>query len=359
MSRALLISTNGTGLGHLTRSMAIARRMTDVEPLLLTMSQAFGAARKQGFYCEYFPSQTAGGPGGPVQWEDRLQRRLEELLDVYRPSVVVFDGVSPYWGLLGALSGSAISSVWCRRPLWREGFGARKLAIGTAFGAVLEPGELAAEEDRGATVPRRDEAIRVDPILFLDREELLPHDQAATELGLDPARPAALVHLGAGEAVEPVVRQSVERLLREDLQVAVLASALSPGMRLPQGVHVLEATYPISRFYPAFDMAVSAAGYNAFHELFQAEVPALWVPMPRETDDQAARGRFAARAGTGLCFDASGHDLEEGGLTDSLDRLLDPGERSAMRDRLAAVDIRNGAADAAAAITAMTLRETR
>jgi UDP:flavonoid glycosyltransferase YjiC (YdhE family) len=348
LSRALLISTNGTGLGHLTRSMAIARRLSAVQPLLLTTSQAIGVAREQGFLCEYFPSQAAGGPGGPVQWEDRLQRRLGELIEAYEPSVLVFDGVSPYWGLLGALDRTrGLASVWCRRPLWRPGYGEEKLRLSSAFDAVLEPGELAAEEDRGATVARREEAVRVDPILYLDREELLAPDRAAAELGLDPGSRAALVHLGAGPRVEATIAACVERLAREpDLQVAVLASAISPALSLPQEVKVLEATYPISRLYRAFEFAVSAAGYNAFHELFQADVPALWVPMPRETDDQAARARHAARVGAG----ASCESLDGAALDTGLERMLDRDEREGMRGALAGIAVGNGAGGAAALV---------
>ena len=49
----------------------------------------------------------------------------------------------------------------------------------------------------------------------------------------------------------------------------------------------------------AFDAAVAAAGYNAYHELIRFGVPSLFVPMRRQTDDQAARARFAAERGRG------------------------------------------------------------
>ncbi len=56
----------------------------------------------------------------------------------------------------------------------------------------------------------------------------------------------------------------------------------------------------MSRYFAAFDAAVAAAGYNAYHELIALGVPSLFVPMARNTDDQPARARHAERAGIGL-----------------------------------------------------------
>ena len=87
----------------------------------------------------------------------------------------------------------------------------------------------------------------------------------------------------------------------------------------------------MSRYFNAFDAAIAAAGYNAFHELIALGVPALYVPMARETDDQAARARWAESAGLGLGTDGPA-DLR---LEAQLDRLLDAGERDAIAERLA------------------------
>ena len=55
--RILFTTSNGTGLGHLTRSMAIARRLPDaVEPLFLTLSAAAPVVEQMGFPVEYVAS---------------------------------------------------------------------------------------------------------------------------------------------------------------------------------------------------------------------------------------------------------------------------------------------------------------
>jgi len=99
----------------------------------------------------------------------------------------------------------------------------------------------------------------------------------------------------------------------------------------------------MSRYYTAFDGAVSAAGYNAFHELVRFGVPTLFVPMRRETDDQPARARYAADVGVGVAVDGPADDR----IADRLGDLLDAERRGAMRERLRELRPENGAAEAA------------
>ncbi len=55
------------------------------------------------------------------------------------------------------------------------------------------------------------------------------------------------------------------------------------------------SVYPLSRYLRAFDAAVVAAGYNSYHEMVMAGVPAAYVPnLATTTDDQLARAEHAA-----------------------------------------------------------------
>ncbi len=231
--KILFATSNGTGLGHLNRSMAIARRLPDeIEPVFFTLSQAAPVVAASGFRVEYFPSYRRPASGSDWQWNLRLRRRLEVLLEDEHPDLVVFDGVHPYRALTHVLSArDAPASVWCRRPLWRRGSSKAPLRRTGAFDAVLEPGELAADLDRGPTAERRDEVIAVDPIVFCDEDELLARDEAAEELGLDPERTTALVNLGQGGATGAAVARVLRALTADaDLQVAALRSSIGPGL---------------------------------------------------------------------------------------------------------------------------------
>jgi spore coat polysaccharide biosynthesis predicted glycosyltransferase SpsG len=344
--RILFVTSNGTGLGHLTRSMAIARRLEgEVEPLFFTLSAAAPVVRELGFPVEYAASYATPGAGNDWRWSRRLRGRLRAAIAEAEPSVLVFDGTHPYEALLGAMrSFDGMRTVWSRRPLWREGSSRVPLGRTGSFDAVLEPGELAAAEDRGPTVARRTEAHAVAPIVLLDRSELLPREEAARELGLDPAATNVLVGLGQGSEVAATTDRCLRHLAgREGIQVAALSSALAGLGASPEGIAQLRATYPISRYYAAFDAAVSASGYNAYHELIALGVPSLFVPMSRETDDQPARARFAAAGGLGWAVEGP----DDPGLERALDRLADDEARGAVAARLSEHELSNGAVEAA------------
>ena len=356
--KILFATSNGTGLGHLNRAMSIARRLPEgIEPVLFTLSQAVPAVVGAGFRVEYFPSYRRPASGSDWQWNLRLRRRLERLLADERPDLVVFDGVHPYRALTHVLSASgAPRSVWCRRPMWNPETPAAPLERTGAFDAVLEPGELAEEADEGPTVERRGEAERVDPIVYLDPEELLSRRQAARELGLDPSRTTALVNLGQGGATDRAVARVLKRLAGEPgLQIAALQSSIGSGLEVPEGVVRLDATFPMSRYFHAFDLAVAASGYNAFHELVAFGVPTLFVPMPRNTDDQFARASWAAEEGIARAVDGP----EDERLSDELEPLLDEDARTRMRKGCERAWGENGAFAAADFVAALATGERK
>jgi predicted glycosyltransferase len=53
-------------------------------------------------------------------------------------------------------------------------------------------------------------------------------------------------------------------------------------------------------YYAAFDFAVSAAGYNSFHELLSARMPTVFIPQERGFDDQLRRAETAYQSGACL-----------------------------------------------------------
>ena len=355
--RVLFATSNGTGLGHLNRAMAIARRLPDAcESSFFTLSGAAPVVAHNGYPVDYLSSYRRPASGTDRAWNLRLGAMLEQVFEERRPDLVVFDGVHPYRALTHLLSArGAPRSIWCRRAMGRDGttFRAPLNRVG-AFDAVLEPGELAESADSGPTVLRRGAAKRVRPIVYLDSGELLDRRRAAAALGLDPARRTALVALGQGGDVDRAVAESLRALAAiPDLQVAALQSGIAADLEVPAGVVRLDATFPMSRYFRAFDLAVAAAGYNAFHELVAFAVPSLFVPLPRNTDDQHARAGWAAEHGVALAVAGA----TDPSLAEQLGRLADPAVGAELASACARAFTGNGAGEAAELVPRRRARE--
>jgi len=344
--RILFLSSNGTGLGHLTRSMAIARRLDpSLEPLFFTLSGAAPVVADQGFEVEFAASYATPTAGSDWRWSRRLRGRLRAAMRDADPRVLVFDGAHPYQALLDAMpSVPDAHRVWCRRPMWKPGSNFGALERTRFFDQVLEPGEFAGSEDRGATVALRGDAYCVDPVVFCDDAELYERGDAERKLGIEPGGVNVLVQLGQGDEVRAASERCLEHLSgKEGVRVAALRSHLAAIGDTPPGVIGLDSTFPMSRYLRAFDATVSAAGYNAYHELIRFGVPSLFVPMRRQTDDQHARARYAEESGVGRGVEGP----SDPALEAKLDELLDPAKREAMRSALSDQRPGNGAKPAA------------
>lgn len=378
----VLVTSNGVGMGHLTRQLTLALSAPEqLDPVLLSLSGALPTVRTavaagrlpelHGVRTEYCPSRKSGWlpKGGPARrlrdvhpaygWEPYFAHRLRALVAEAGARLVLFDGVVPYAGLREArraLPGTAF--VWMRRGMWRAGVGAEWLEHADLFDLVIEPGDFAAAGDVGLTAARRD-AVQIAPISIADA--IATHDRAEARraLGLDPDRPALLLTPGTGalEDVGSPVRVALE-VLRERAphwQVAVTSPALAThGVGVDdEGVVLLTDTYPLARSLAAFDGAVSAAGYNSVHELLGARIPTVLVPgQSLGTDDQP--GRAATLEADGACLTAPPGD--PGAMRVAMGRLLDPDTAEGLRAACRELPDTTGGVDAARLLVDLAAR---
>ena len=333
--RVLFVTSNGVGLGHLTRCLAIAKRCEHpIEPVFVTMSQAFGFVEEAGFPVEYLPFHRYLG-AVPAAWNAHLKQELLDKLRFYGATALVFDGNVPYPGLVEAIQAlPQCWSIWIRRAMWRHGAKGGLLAAGQDFDAVIEPGEIAGAFDGGVTTAEQKRVLRTAPITLLNDGEYLPAAAARGELGLPPEATCVLVQVGSGNNFDytDVVDDAMAFLSRQDgVAVAYVdwPNRDEPA-DLPDHVHRLR-TFPSARYLQGFDFCVSSAGYNSFHELCAARVPTVFVPNENPVmDDQLARAMFANVAG----FGALAQRGDTVGLHAALQRYLDPAERAASVRRL-------------------------
>ncbi|MCE6950785.1 antifreeze protein [Cereibacter sphaeroides] len=357
-SRVLFHSTNGVGMGHLTRQLAIARRLPErLRPVFLSHSQAVDVVRSFGFPAEHLPYHAASGQNR-AHWNAHLAEALEAILAFWRPSALVFDGNVPFVGLLDALDRRpGIARIWIRRGLWGPNRDMDALERGRAFDLILEPGDPAAALDDGPTADRRAEVQDVAPVRLLDPAEIADRSTACADLGLDPANVNVLIAAGSGNNFDMggIVRRALDLLVhRPGIGVCLATWMISRDrLDLPEGVASL-AGYPFARSLDAFDFAIAAAGYNSFVEHLERGLPTIWTPNEHaEQDRQILRARFAAEAGAGLLV----RSTEPFRLEAALRLMLDPDRRAAMRENgrplAEALRAANGAEAAAAAIAGL------
>ncbi|MBM2617585.1 glycosyl transferase [Actinoplanes sp. LDG1-06] len=311
-------------VGSPTRLTAIARRLPgDLAAVIATRS---GAAPHDGFLTEHIPSREAFG-APEATWNRMLRDRLTHLVDLHRPEIVAVDDL-PFPGVVEAVRDRPqVLWVWVRRAMWKHGEGQEWLTEGKVFDHVLEPGEFAALADDGLTVAERPQAHRVEPITLLDSGDLLEAAAARSELGLDD-RPAALVRLG-----DPRIPELLES----------------------HGFQVLVRDTAVSRYLRAFDLVVSAAGYDAYHEQLRFGIPTVLVPDPGDAlDDQAARARHAEAAGVAITVGDPDTDLEK-----ALAAAARPEKRAALRRRCEELTFSNGASAAATWLGGLAARHDR
>ncbi|WMT91981.1 glycosyltransferase [Pelagibacterium sp. H642] len=343
----MFLASNGVGVGHLTRLLAIARCVKpDVPVVFVSQAQAIDAVERFGYRAEYLPSAHYIG-GDFSAWDRWFGFELERLIESYDPALVVYDGNNPSHGLVRAVAGRRDCRLaWVRRGLWGDTV-SRFFDNARWFDLIIEPGELDGQPDEGITARRRAEAVTVPPIRLLDGEDLLAREEAAAALGLDPKKPAVLVQLGAGYNRDIVsLMDELVGVLRQvpHLQICI-AEWLNGAQSLNYWPEVKYLRgYPLSQYFRAFDFSIAAAGYNTFHEVIGLGLPTVFIPNRHPTmDDQGGRAEHAQALQA--AFELPDNDLED--LPQLVALLADAKARAFLADKCQRIAQPNGAADAA------------
>jgi hypothetical protein len=350
----LLVTSNGFGMGHLVRQLAIADALS-VRTTILTLSQAAPVAIAAGARLEYCPSYTSPWINKRDWHRGYLEERITALAEEVDADLIAFDGVVPYIGLLNALRRSDAASVWFRRGVWRSDSRTSPLEYSDLFDLVIEPGDVGAPRDAGPTRLRGD-AVRVGVVTQAGGKALLSREEAARHLGVDPSRPTLLLNIGSNRIpeLEKIEKELVEQ---EEWNILSTHDALARNRSASQGssaptVRRLSGVFPLHPYLSAIDLAVTSVGYNAAHEFLACSVPTILVPAINATDDQHARAFAIADRGAGVVVE-SGAPEE---LRAALALLMTSSERrDAMRAsaKQIAAEWGNGAAESAEILIAL------
>lgn len=342
--RVVFYAVNGSGLGHVTRLVAIARWMRRLETLLsgtppellfLTSTEATSLLSEHRLAAFKLPSKgVARSAGLDVLEHRRLAKHFVwQTIGTMAPDLLVVDTFphGSFDELLPILDGPfakvlvlrAVKPEYAQRPVFQASM--------RLYDRVIVPHAAGSEPALEAQLPAERPASWVGDILNIetsgarnDGPSSRLHQTLRDELGLGDER---LVYLSAGGGGDPTTERALTTLVtaladRPDLHLLVGAGPLYRGRRL----HGARLTWfdraDVGRFFPAVDAAITAAGYNTFHELLHLGVPSAFFSQDKIADEQHRRIAAASAAGAALALGQL-ETLQPSELRATIDRLLD------------------------------------
>lgn len=352
--RIVCYAINGSGLGHLTRLIAVARWLRrfvalldqrSPEVMFLTSSDASDALASAGFAAFKIPSKTAARKAelNKLEYRRLAKHFVWHTLGVFSPDLFVVDTFpsGSFDELFQVLDGPFkkgfifrnVQADYAARATFRTAIGLYDTVVVPHRRQHIEPSQVVTDDD-----------VRFcGEVIQFEREELLPAAVAREQLGV--ASGHRLVYVSAGGGGDPNAEQTLSSLVKSlqgitDVHLLVGAGPLYRGSRL-SGPRLTWFDAPLVwRYFSAVDAAICAAGYNTFHELLYAQVPAAFFAQARIADDQARRITQAEQAGA--CRQIS--DITDAKLVfDTTRDLLDPSNAAAMRDASGELLAENGA----------------
>ena|GEM_PF-999598 len=307
----LFFCVNGAGLGHVTRSLAVARRIRRIDPAIpiyfLSSSQALRAISNEGMTAYYLPPRSEFGKAVSANdWNKLLLQHLRLIVGLHRPLALVYDGVSPYQGLLDILPEAGFMyTAMILRLRHKHGRILKSIDRLKRFDELIFPGE------RGVEIPSSLSSLNCsafDPLIYLDEDELLSREQVRRHWNVPPGKKIVYVQLGAGNINDttPWIRSILAVCKkRHDVEVVLAESPVAhKGFETSETLRIF-TQYPNSLHFRGFDLAITAVGYNTFHELMHFAVPSILIPNENTvTDNQVARALTAREAGAAMVVQA-------------------------------------------------------
>ena len=352
----ILATSNGIGMGHLARAIAVAGELKDVaRPILVSVAGGIAEIpATTGIPCEYIPGKTRRWMPAH-RWDRYFCDRLIAIADETGASVISFDGVVPYPGFIATkLKRSDLTIVWVRRGLWQRNLLRFALPFQSRLvDLIIEPGDIARAYDHGPTSKRND-ATLTSPVSLYSKARALSREDARKGLGLDADRPAVLVQLGTGDSdMNEKMHAALTGLVGwNGLQVVLTKNPVdAQGKSLvPEGLDIkVQRYFPLANVLAAFDGAIAATGYNSVHELLPAQIPTVLISNIRGTDDQDARAQWCHDHGYALRADHA-HLAD---ITATVAKLCDAAVREGLSKKCAELSDTSGGAQIAQILLAL------
>lgn len=310
--KVLFYAVNGLGLGHLTRMMALWQGFSclekyQIEPFFLTTSHASNLLCRYKIPYVQFPSKSIVAQN-PI-WGYRAMGRLYQALvndvyDQFRPQVLIVDTfvLGSHFDLASLLRFGNVFKVYVHRARKQDAYDLGTIQAQRFYDLVVAP-HYRGSEIIPMPVEHEVPLYWGGPLFFTGN--LISRDEVRRFFNVQPAEQLILVTLGGGgDTSNGLLFEEIIQLIETIPNTKIL---LGRGPLEQQSFkanhHILETHYfPLSDLYAGVDWAISAAGYNAFHELLNAGVATIFIPRQRGLDDQHSRAKRAAECQAAYCL---------------------------------------------------------
>jgi glycosyltransferase involved in cell wall biosynthesis/predicted glycosyltransferase len=304
--KILFYSINGLGLGHLSRTVTIAKEIKEINPkadiFFFTKSDNTYFLEKEGIPFFKAPAMGIGEDSGIF---------IETVMK-YQPDIIVYDNFFPHEGLKFAHSNGIRNVLVLRKK--RKGFLENEFE---SYGDIytLFDSFIVAENEKGFEIQipskLKDRFIFTGPIIrsIKPSKKQNNHSISKKEFHI-----CATCGGGGYKETDEFLKTILETQKKARNKVKKLKFTVITGpyykkdikKRKIEGVVIREFEPDIIGLMESCDMIISRAGYNTVNEIMSLRKPSILVPVETKEDCQLERAKDVESKGLGWCLDT--HD---------------------------------------------------
>ena len=315
--RVICYAINGSGIGHLKRLTAIARHLPryaeqysiPLEIYFLTSSEASHILFSENFPSFKFPSREVLTKAGTKteSFIELIKCWTAETLKLLKPDLLIVDTFpAGYYDELIENLHLCRQTAVIHRPLKFDNLDKNAFykSLGQYDSIIVPENEILAEIELPVEI--KDKIKCFGPVMCREKGELLDRKMVRRMLNLDDED--FVIYLSAGGGGDDEAERYIHHLYNSLCSIpnaifVVGAGALYRGQRIYAPNVIWLTNENAFEMMPGFDAAISAAGYNSFHELLYAGVPTLFIPQSKWADDQFQRANKAKETVAAAAFE--------------------------------------------------------
>ena len=300
-ARHVFFPTNGNGLGHAQRCSLIAAELEHTDDCIFAaFPSCLPLLQGKGHSC--FPL-VSRSEAHPESFANDLVNYLRLRDSLTYADHLVFDGGYIFDSVLRAIVETGCKATWIRRGLLQQvHVNAITPERESAFDQVIVP--LEAFDELNTDNRFRRNTARVGPIVQawpkISRDKIRQNLGERFGVEFDTLVVSAL---GGGVAADRSAQLQTLAMLMEGRPDCLHLILVWPNAIIAPNLYGWDRTRVVTTrasagLLCAADLAISAAGYNSFHEMLYHRVPTVLLPQSAEyMDDQERRARAAAERG--------------------------------------------------------------